>query len=121
MEHILSLYPFPEISMLGDFNVHHQLSELTFNFAIFHNLDNWYKILLVFLTVLEIRPTFLLFSLSLILQLMLVPYLLRWAPPITNYLCILSDFSNSSSGSPKTEVPLAFCLSQLGGPEEALY
>ncbi|MPC51233.1 hypothetical protein E2C01_045077 [Portunus trituberculatus] len=36
------------------------------------------------------------------------------------HFCTLSYFSNSSSGSPKTEVPLAFCLCQLGGPEEVL-
>ncbi|MPC58684.1 hypothetical protein E2C01_052691 [Portunus trituberculatus] len=49
MEHILSLYPFVEISILGDFNVHHQFwlsspftdhrGELAFNFAIFHDLE----------------------------------------------------------------------------------
>ena len=49
MEHILSLYPFAEISILRDFNVYHQLwlsssftdhpGELTFNFAIFHDLE----------------------------------------------------------------------------------
>ncbi|MPC58129.1 hypothetical protein E2C01_052124 [Portunus trituberculatus] len=47
--HILSLYPFAEISMLGDFNVHHLLwlfspftdhpGELAFNFAILHDLE----------------------------------------------------------------------------------
>ncbi|MPC65392.1 hypothetical protein E2C01_059526 [Portunus trituberculatus] len=35
-----------------------------------------------------------------------------------SYFCILSYFSNPSSGSPKVEMPLAFCLCQLGGPEE---
>ncbi|MPC69826.1 hypothetical protein E2C01_064057 [Portunus trituberculatus] len=50
MEHILSLYPFAGISILGDFNVHHQLwlfspftdfsDELTFDFAILHDLDS---------------------------------------------------------------------------------
>ncbi|MPC65531.1 hypothetical protein E2C01_059668 [Portunus trituberculatus] len=49
MEHILFLYPFAEISILGDYNVHHQLwlsspltdhpGELTFNFAILHDLQ----------------------------------------------------------------------------------
>ncbi|MPC32063.1 hypothetical protein E2C01_025366 [Portunus trituberculatus] len=49
MKHILSLYLFAEISILGDFSVHHQLwfsppfiellGELDFNFAIFHDLD----------------------------------------------------------------------------------
>ncbi|MPC88602.1 hypothetical protein E2C01_083517 [Portunus trituberculatus] len=48
VEHILSLYPFAEISIL-DFNVNHQLwlsspftdlpGELAFNFAILHELD----------------------------------------------------------------------------------
>ncbi|MPC43578.1 hypothetical protein E2C01_037228 [Portunus trituberculatus] len=35
-------------------------------------------------------------------------------------ICILSCFSNPSSGSLKveSEVPLVFCLSQLRGPEE---
>ncbi|MPC11278.1 hypothetical protein E2C01_003939 [Portunus trituberculatus] len=31
------------------------------------------------------------------------------------------SFSNPSSGFPKSEMPLAFCLSQLGGPEEILF
>ncbi|MPC59034.1 hypothetical protein E2C01_053049 [Portunus trituberculatus] len=49
LEHILSLYAFAEISILGDFNVHHQLllsspftdhpGELVFNFAILHDLE----------------------------------------------------------------------------------
>ncbi|MPC91069.1 hypothetical protein E2C01_086082 [Portunus trituberculatus] len=49
VEHILSLYSFAEISILGDFNVHHQLwlsypfinhsDELTFNFALHHDLE----------------------------------------------------------------------------------
>ncbi|MPC92444.1 hypothetical protein E2C01_087533 [Portunus trituberculatus] len=50
MEHILSLYHFAEISILGDFNVHHLLwllspftehpGELAFNSAILHDLSN---------------------------------------------------------------------------------
>ncbi|MPC70576.1 hypothetical protein E2C01_064828 [Portunus trituberculatus] len=49
VEHILSLYPFAEISILRDFKVHHQLwlsspfnnhpGELAFNFAILHDLE----------------------------------------------------------------------------------
>ncbi|MPC27464.1 hypothetical protein E2C01_020634 [Portunus trituberculatus] len=49
MEHILSLYPFAEISILGDVNFHHQLwlsspftdhpDELAINFAILHDLE----------------------------------------------------------------------------------
>ena len=49
MDHILSMYPFAEISFLGDFNVHHQLlvfspitnhpGELAFNFGILHDLE----------------------------------------------------------------------------------
>ncbi|MPC17220.1 hypothetical protein E2C01_010069 [Portunus trituberculatus] len=49
VEHILSLYPFTEISILGDFNVHHEFmlsspftdhpGELAFNFAILHDLE----------------------------------------------------------------------------------
>ncbi|MPC24187.1 hypothetical protein E2C01_017263 [Portunus trituberculatus] len=48
-EHILSLYPFVEISILVDFKVHQQLwlsfpytdhpGELAFNFAILHDLE----------------------------------------------------------------------------------
>ncbi|MPC44062.1 hypothetical protein E2C01_037723 [Portunus trituberculatus] len=47
--HILSIYPFVEISILGDFNVHHQLwlsspftdhpDELAFTFAILYDLE----------------------------------------------------------------------------------
>ncbi|MPD01537.1 hypothetical protein E2C01_097069 [Portunus trituberculatus] len=49
MEHILSLYPFVEISVHGDFNIHHQLwlsspftdhsDELAFNFTILHDIE----------------------------------------------------------------------------------
>ncbi|MPD00574.1 hypothetical protein E2C01_096055 [Portunus trituberculatus] len=49
VEHILSLYHFVEISILGDFNVNHQLwlsspftdhpRELAFNFAILHDIE----------------------------------------------------------------------------------
>ncbi|MPC33157.1 hypothetical protein E2C01_026501 [Portunus trituberculatus] len=49
VEHILSIYPFTEISILGDFNAHHQLwlsspftdlpGELDFNFAILHDIE----------------------------------------------------------------------------------
>ncbi|MPC55095.1 hypothetical protein E2C01_049029 [Portunus trituberculatus] len=49
VEHILSLYPFAEIFILGDFNVHYQLwlsspftdhpGQLAFNFANFHDLE----------------------------------------------------------------------------------
>ena len=49
VEHILSHFPFAEISILGDFNVHHQLwlsssftdqpGEQAFNFAILHDLE----------------------------------------------------------------------------------
>ncbi|MPC38891.1 hypothetical protein E2C01_032408 [Portunus trituberculatus] len=48
VENILSLYPFSEISIIEDFNVHHQLwlsspftdrlGELAFNFAILHDI-----------------------------------------------------------------------------------
>ena len=49
VEHILSHFPFAEISILGDFNVHHQLwlssnftdqpGEHAFNFAILNDLE----------------------------------------------------------------------------------
>ena len=49
VEYILSHFPYAEISILGDFNVHHQLwlsssftdqlDEQTFNFAILHDLE----------------------------------------------------------------------------------
>ncbi|MPC23847.1 hypothetical protein E2C01_016915 [Portunus trituberculatus] len=49
VEHNLFLYPFAEVSILGDFNVHHHLwssspftdypGELAFNFAILHDLE----------------------------------------------------------------------------------
>ncbi|MPC82039.1 hypothetical protein E2C01_076682 [Portunus trituberculatus] len=49
VEHILSLYPFADINILGDFNVPHQLwlfspftdhsGELALNFAIFYDLE----------------------------------------------------------------------------------
>ena len=53
VEHILSHFPFAEISILGDFNVHHQLwlsssftdqpGEQAFNFAILHDLEQLVK------------------------------------------------------------------------------
>ncbi|MPC52446.1 hypothetical protein E2C01_046315 [Portunus trituberculatus] len=49
LKHIPSLYPFAKISVLGDFNVHHQIwlsspftdhhGKLAFNFAILHDLE----------------------------------------------------------------------------------
>ena len=49
MEYILSHFPYAEISILGNFNIHHQLclsssftdqpGEQTFIFAILHDLD----------------------------------------------------------------------------------
>ena len=49
VEHILTNFPYAEISILGDFNVHHQLwlsscftdqpGEQPFNFAIIHDLE----------------------------------------------------------------------------------
>ncbi|MPC21585.1 hypothetical protein E2C01_014573 [Portunus trituberculatus] len=44
---------------------------------------------------------------------MMLPYYLRWAPPITiSFL--------PSSETPKARVPLAFCLCHLGEPKEVL-
>ena len=53
MEHILNHFPFAEISILGDFNVHHQLwlsssftdhpGEQAFNFATLNDLDQLVK------------------------------------------------------------------------------
>ncbi|MPC44111.1 hypothetical protein E2C01_037775 [Portunus trituberculatus] len=61
-EHTLSLYPFEDISIPGDFNVYHQLwlsspsadhpAELAFSFAIIHDLEQlvrsklcpWYRL-----------------------------------------------------------------------------
>ena len=53
VEHILTHFPFAEISILGDFNVHHQLwlsstftdtpGEQAFNFAILHDLEQLVK------------------------------------------------------------------------------
>ncbi|MCP3678980.1 MAG: hypothetical protein GY782_01260, partial [Gammaproteobacteria bacterium] len=49
VEHISSIFPFAEISILGDFNVHHQLwlsssftdhpGEQAFNFSLLHDLE----------------------------------------------------------------------------------
>ncbi|MPC39686.1 hypothetical protein E2C01_033231 [Portunus trituberculatus] len=69
VEHILSPYPFAEISILGDFSV----------------------------------------------NISFVPYLLRRDHPTTTSFLFLV-----LSRSPKAEVPLAFCLCQLGGPDEVL-
>ena len=83
-EHILTNFPFVEISILGDFNVHHQLwfsfsftdqpDEHAFNFAILHDLEQLVQHLTWLLTALVIRPTFLTFSLPLILPLTQLNY-----------------------------------------------
>ena len=67
VEHILSLYPFAEISVLGDFNVHQQFylsspftdypGEPCFNFTL-PQLRGTEATLLVFRTALDIRSAF---------------------------------------------------------------
>ncbi|MPC66895.1 hypothetical protein E2C01_061050 [Portunus trituberculatus] len=131
MEHNLSLYPFAEISILGDFNVHHQLwlsspltdhpGELAFNFAILHDLEELVQ-----------HPTCIpdchgdtLNILDFFLTSNPSTYVLTVSSPLGSsdhnlIFCILSYFSNPSSESPKTEVPMAFCLCQFRGPEEVL-
>ncbi|MPC10867.1 hypothetical protein E2C01_003510 [Portunus trituberculatus] len=117
MEYIQSLYPFAEISILGDLNVHHQLwltspltdhpGELAFNFAIFHHLEQ----LVQHPTRHGDMPNILDISSPLILLLMLLPYLLRWAPPITISFLYLALFLQSllripQSGGASCALPL---------------
>ncbi|MPC58382.1 hypothetical protein E2C01_052386 [Portunus trituberculatus] len=131
VEYILSLYPFAEISILRDFNVHRQLwlsslftnhsGELAFNFAILFDLEQLVQ-----------HPTCVpdrLGDTLRILDLFLTsnPFCLCYYPIFSvglrrshSHFCILSYFSNPSSGSHKAKVPLVFCLCQLVGPEEAL-
>ncbi|MPC35485.1 hypothetical protein E2C01_028909 [Portunus trituberculatus] len=122
VDHILSLYPFAEISLLGDFNVRHQLwlsspftdhpDELAFNFAILLDLEQLVQ-----------HPTRIPDSIGdtpNILYLFITSYPSAYAFTLSSPLgffdhkLILSYFSNLFSGSPKAEVPLAFCLCQLG-------
>ncbi|MPC34496.1 hypothetical protein E2C01_027888 [Portunus trituberculatus] len=130
VEYILSLYSFVEISILGDFNVHHQIwlsspftdhsDELAFNFATLHDLEqllqhptripdrlgDTHNILDLFLTS---NPSAYAVTLSSLL-----------GSSDQSHFCILFYFSNPFSGSPKAEIPLVFCICQLGGPEEVL-
>ncbi|MPC36444.1 hypothetical protein E2C01_029902 [Portunus trituberculatus] len=87
MEHILFLYPFVEVSILGDVNVHHQLSlsspftnhigEVAFNFAILNDLEQLVQHSTRILACLGDTPNIVDFSLSPILLHMLFPYLFR--------------------------------------------
>ena len=114
VEHILSLYPFAEISIFEDFNVHHQLwlsspftdhpGELAFNFAILHDLEQLVQHSICILW----SPQTL--RLLLILLLILLPYLLHWAPPITISYLYLALFLQSFPRIPKTETPLLLLI-----------
>ncbi|MPC46012.1 hypothetical protein E2C01_039719 [Portunus trituberculatus] len=116
VEHNLSLYPFAQILILRDFNVHHQLwlsspftdlpGELAFNFLIIHDLDQ----LVQHPTRIPdrlgdtvTRPTFLISSSPLTLLLMLSPFHLRWAPPITISFMYLVLFLQSLRRIPQSE------------------
>ncbi|MPC66984.1 hypothetical protein E2C01_061144 [Portunus trituberculatus] len=103
-------------------NVHHQLwlsspftghpGELAFNFAILHDIEQLVQHPTRIPDRLEESPAFFTFSLPLILRLMLLPSLLRWLLRSQSHFCILSYFSNPSSGSPKAEV--AFTSARWG-------
>ncbi|MPC53169.1 hypothetical protein E2C01_047056 [Portunus trituberculatus] len=116
VEHILSLYPFVEISIFEDFNVRHQLwfsspfidhpGELAFNFAIRHDLEQLVQQSTRILAHLGETPN--------ILDLFLTSNPSAYAVTLLqsqssyavtllqsqSYFCILSYFSNSSPGSP---------------------
>ncbi|MPC20839.1 hypothetical protein E2C01_013799 [Portunus trituberculatus] len=131
VEHILSLYPFAEISILADFNVLHKLwlsspftdppGELAFNFAIFHDLEQLVQ-----------HPTRILDSLgdtSNILDLFLTSnpsaYAVTLSSPLGssnhNFISVSCPISPIlSQDPPKAGVTLAFCHCQLGLPEEVL-
>ena len=93
MEHILTLFPFAEISILGDFNVHHQLwlsspftdhpGELAYYFAILHDLEQLVQNPTRIPDRLGDTPNILDFFLAPNPLLMLSPFLLRWVPLIT--------------------------------------
>ncbi|MPC33695.1 hypothetical protein E2C01_027053 [Portunus trituberculatus] len=122
VEHILSLYPFVEISILGDFSVHllwlsspfiDHPGELAFNFATLHDLEKLVQ-----------HPTRIpdrLGDTSNILDIFLTfnpsVYVVTLSSPLgsSSHSLILSSFSNFSSGSRK-----AFYICQLEGPEEVL-
>ncbi|MPC58992.1 hypothetical protein E2C01_053007 [Portunus trituberculatus] len=130
-EHILSLYPFAKIFILGDFNVHHQLwlsspftdhpGELAFNFAILYDLEQ-----------LVLHPTRIHYSLVDIPNIL---DLFRTSNPSAYAVTLFSSLGSSDHNlisvscpnspipaqyPPKAEVPLAFCLCQMGGPDEIL-
>ncbi|MPC41103.1 hypothetical protein E2C01_034687 [Portunus trituberculatus] len=101
IEYILSLYSFVEISILGDFNIHHPLwlstpftgypGKLTFNFAILHDLEQLVQ-----------HPT-------------RIPDRLGDKSNILDFISKPSAYAVTlSSPTPYAEVPLAFCLYQLG-------
>ena len=118
VEHILTLFPFTEISILGDFNVHHQLwlsslftdhpGELAYNFAMLHDLEQLVQHPTRIPDRLEDTPKIL----DLFLNSNPSAYAVTLSSPLgsQSHICILSYLSNSSSGSSKAEVPLAFCL-----------
>ncbi|MPC46953.1 hypothetical protein E2C01_040685 [Portunus trituberculatus] len=121
VEHIPSLYPFVKISILGDLGVHRQLwlsspftdhpVELAFNFAIIHDLEQLVQ-----------HPTHIsnhLGDLSNILDLFLTfnpsAYAVTLSSPLGS-----SDHNLISLSCLICPIPLAFCLYQLGRPEEVL-
>ena len=117
------------MSILGDFNVHHQLwlsppyidhpGKLAFNFAILRDLEQLVQ-----------QPTPIpdrLGDTCNILNLFLTSNLSAYAVtlssplgPFIHNLISVSCPSNLCSGSSKAEVSLEFCLCYLGRPEEVL-
>ena len=93
IEHILSSSPFSEMIILGDFNVHHrqwfhlvlmiQPVNSPSTFLSRTTLSSWCNSLPVSLIVLVMNPTYLIFSLLLILLLIGLNSFLLWVHPIT--------------------------------------
>lgn len=119
MEHNLTL--FKDILILGDSHVQHQLwlpfpftdhpGELTFNFLIFHDLEQLVQHS-TSIPVLGIHSTFLTFpNFQSPAYAATLSSLLGSSNHNLIHICILYCYhSNLSLVSPKTEGPLAFCL-----------
>ncbi|MPC33958.1 hypothetical protein E2C01_027329 [Portunus trituberculatus] len=117
-----------ETSILGDFNVHHQLwlsspftdhpGELPFNFAILHHLEQLVQHPTRILDRLRDMPNILDLFLSLnpsaSASASTYAYLLHWAFLITILFLYLVLFLQSLLRIPKAEVPLAFLPLPVG-------
>ncbi|MPC81381.1 hypothetical protein E2C01_075994 [Portunus trituberculatus] len=131
VEHILSLYPFTEISILGDVNVHHQLwlsshftdhpGELAFNFAILLDLEQLVQHPTRIPDRLGDTPNILDFFLASNSSAYAVTLSPSWGSSDHNLIsvsCLISPIPPQDP--PKRRCHWRFASASLGGPEEVL-